>query len=326
MARLMIKRWILAVRLNRLFAAVVCVFVFNMLSAYTLGVWRQLAAHFFYANAWKTEGSPVELEWVRLHTVEGKPPTNTLREEVAKGVLSYDDSYLIDYVRQKLLVFPDPSPLLPVKADPPRNYSQLEEDKIVDQLLNHRTNGFFIEAGAYDGETFSNTLFLEQERQWTGLLIVANPNVFQRMKGRQRQAYLSNACLSTTQYAMSMNYTFADALGGSKPTNYTNRVTGSAVVQCIPLLTYLLALNISHVDYFSLDVKGTETEVLKQIDFNRFQFDVLSVEYAEYGQTGNETLIRLNEVREIILNTTLYYEAGTPGDQDVIFMRTATLV
>lgn len=326
MARLTIKRRFVSIRLKQILAAVVYVFVFNILLGYALGVCRQLAAHFFYENAGKTELSPIEKEWNRLHNVQEEAPTNTLREQVAKGVLPYNDSYLIKYVQQKLLTYPDRSPSHWVKTGSPKNYSQLGQDKIVDQLLNHRTDGFFIEAGAYDGEKYSNTFYLEQERNWTGLLVEADPSLFQRMKGRQRQAYLSNTCLSTTEYAVAANFTFADVLGGIKPTDYKDEVTGSAVVQCIPLLTYLLALNISHVDYFSLDVEGTETDVLKQIDFNRFQFDVLSVEYAGYGQPGNETIIRLNEIRQIILNTGLYYEAATLGHQDVIFMRTATLV
>jgi len=36
-------------------------------------------------------------------------------------------------------------------------------------------HGFFIEIGSYDGESLSNTLFFEMRRNWTGLLIEANP-------------------------------------------------------------------------------------------------------------------------------------------------------
>ena len=325
MTRLTIQRWILSKRLKKILTGLVCLFVFNILLGYVVGVWRQIAAHFFYADAWKTEWSPVEKEWNRLHNIQEEAPTNTLREKVAKGVLPYNDAYLINYVRQKLLVYPDRSPLLPVKAGPSKNYSQLGQDKIVDQLLNHRTNGFFIEAGAYDGAIHSNTLFLEKERNWTGLLIEADPDVFRRLKGRQRLAYLSNTCLSPTEYAVAVNFTFADELGGMKTTDYTSGVTGTGLIQCIPLISYLLALNITHVDFFSLDVEGTEIEVLKQIDFNRFHFDVLSIEYAVYGYPGNETAVRLKEIRQIILNTNLYYEVAVIGHQDVIFMRNATL-
>jgi hypothetical protein len=34
-----------------------------------------------------------------------------------------------------------------------------------------KRGGVFVEAGAYDGETFSNTLYLEKRLGWTGLLV-----------------------------------------------------------------------------------------------------------------------------------------------------------
>ena len=36
-------------------------------------------------------------------------------------------------------------------------------------------NGFFVECGALDGETRSNTLILEEELEWNGILIEADP-------------------------------------------------------------------------------------------------------------------------------------------------------
>ena len=42
-------------------------------------------------------------------------------------------------------------------------------------------NGFFIEAGAYDGEIASNTLLFELEHNWTGLLIEPNPDAFEML-------------------------------------------------------------------------------------------------------------------------------------------------
>jgi len=40
--------------------------------------------------------------------------------------------------------------------------------------------GFFVEAGAFDGEARSNSFFFERERGWTGLLFEANPQLFQQ--------------------------------------------------------------------------------------------------------------------------------------------------
>jgi hypothetical protein len=38
------------------------------------------------------------------------------------------------------------------------------------KLFKMKRNGFFIEAGAYDGEMYSNSLYLEKRLGWKGLL------------------------------------------------------------------------------------------------------------------------------------------------------------
>ena len=51
-------------------------------------------------------------------------------------------------------------------------------------------NGFFIEAGAYDGESYSNSLFFEMKYNWTGILVEANPDAFAEMKLKHRKSWL----------------------------------------------------------------------------------------------------------------------------------------
>ena len=54
-------------------------------------------------------------------------------------------------------------------------------DKI---FKNKIKNGFYIEAGAYDGEEYSNSLFYEVEKGWNGLLVESHPDAFNKMKRR----------------------------------------------------------------------------------------------------------------------------------------------
>jgi hypothetical protein len=65
-------------------------------------------------------------------------------------------------------------------------------------LLIQKRNGFFVEIGGYDGETFSNSLFLEKERGWCGLLVEANPYTYELMAGKDRNCFMKNACISNT--------------------------------------------------------------------------------------------------------------------------------
>ena len=55
---------------------------------------------------------------------------------------------------------------------------QYNQAKIVDDYLAKKTNGFYIEAGAWDGVHLSNSLFFERERNWTGILIEPNRVAF----------------------------------------------------------------------------------------------------------------------------------------------------
>ena len=58
-------------------------------------------------------------------------------------------------------------------------------------------DGFFIEAGAEDFLTHSNSLLFELKYNWTGLLVEPNPITFPRGLAMQRRAWASTACLST---------------------------------------------------------------------------------------------------------------------------------
>ena len=53
-------------------------------------------------------------------------------------------------------------------------------------MLDSMRDGFFVEAGAADGQTLSNTLFLEMERNWTGLLVEPNPDMFYSLLQKKR--------------------------------------------------------------------------------------------------------------------------------------------
>ena len=67
-------------------------------------------------------------------------------------------------------------------------------------MLFDQRYGVYIEAGALDGETMSNTLALEMDLGWKGLLIEADPASYLKMKSKNRKAWLVNGCLSPNGY------------------------------------------------------------------------------------------------------------------------------
>ncbi len=158
-------------------------------------------------------------------------------------------------------------------------------------------NGYYVELGANDGNSQSNTKLLELFRGWSGILIEPSPNKFIELtKNRsKRNVFFNCACVSFEYpnstidllYSNLMTVTLsgwsdikdrhAHALSGKpllrREDNY--RFTASART-----LQNLLdeAGAPTSIDLLSLDVEGSELEVLKGIDFAKNHFKFLLVE------------------------------------------------
>ena len=60
--------------------------------------------------------------------------------------------------------------------------------------------------------------------------------------------------------------------------NIAIKHTRAKPVACIPLSTVFKMANVTHIDFFILDVEGGELSVLHSIDFDEVSFDVIVVE------------------------------------------------
>lgn len=76
-------------------------------------------------------------------------------------------------------------------------YSQAGQDAwLVQEAFNGQRGGYFVDVGAYDGVTLSNTYLLEKRYGWRGVCVEANPIVFRSLQ-RYRQATCVHACLDS---------------------------------------------------------------------------------------------------------------------------------
>lgn len=182
------------------------------------------------------------------------------------------DRELIDFVRSLV----DPPSTHEAKI-PSALVIHSPQSAEVDNLLQKKTNGFFLEAGAFDGADGSNTVFLERHRSWTGLLVEMDPFFYSQMLGRSRSAWTINACLSLQPHVTQMSFQESHSQLGRVMEHGIDSRTG--LVPCFPVYSLLLALNRTKVDYFSLDIEGFELEVLKTIPFGVLDVSVVSVEY-----------------------------------------------
>jgi FkbM family methyltransferase len=137
--------------------------------------------------------------------------------------------------------------------------------------------GMFLEMGALDGITFSNTRLFEHCLGWDGLLIEAQPtNAEACRKNRPCAKLYAGGVCAPPQKTLRMSIGFGTAFdlslskgGDSEP---------FVEVPCKPLSEVLVENNITRINFFSLDVEGAELLVLKTIDWSAVQIDVLMVE------------------------------------------------
>ncbi|KAK2151966.1 hypothetical protein LSH36_344g03039 [Paralvinella palmiformis] len=158
--------------------------------------------------------------------------------------------------------------------------------KDVIEILGKKRHGFFVECGAYDGESASNTFYLEKRLGWSGLLIESDYLVYTKLRAISRHSYTINACLGPTTHPEMIEIS-SSAIGGGKlvyngtygekDKRFGDRL--GDMVPCFPLDTLLAAMDRRHVDYLSLDVEGYELDILRSISWDKFIIDVISVEY-----------------------------------------------
>jgi len=258
--------------------------------------------------------------------------TRTLYGVSSKGLL-YDEDIIMN-VRNRIS---QPSTTRPRKLfrRTRKDSSQYGQSTYVDKLLFGRRNGFFVECGAADGETISNSLFFELQRNWTGILIEVNAGLHHKLLQKNRRAYVLKACLSPERRPVKTVLRSAGFHSGiiDKMYKFPVSIIGrrrTFVENCFPLNTIMAALTVSQVDYFSLDVEGAELDILRTIDWSRLHIDVMTVEYRIYKNRKIDetaTLQKLNALRDFFFDTGIYREMAIfpSGNEtngvDVVFSR-----
>lgn len=82
--------------------------------------------------------------------------------------LNQDDPVLIDVVRNLLIPPSESTVEYNFTIQPPKLNGQYNQVEDLQKLFQDQSGGFFIEAGAFDGEIFSNSLYFEMEKNCKG--------------------------------------------------------------------------------------------------------------------------------------------------------------
>lgn len=165
-------------------------------------------------------------------------------------------------------------------------------------------NGYFVELGANDGVTQSNSLYFEKYRNWRGLLVEPAPQNFLKCRKNRspRDSIYCAACVSFDYDQEFVRIAYSNLM--STPVSLESDISdprahaklgdqflgnGETVFEFGAVARTLNSLLLDArapklIDFLSLDVEGAELEVLKGVDHQVFRFKYILVECRDFSR------------------------------------------
>lgn len=197
--------------------------------------------------------------------------------------------------------------------------------KSIKEILNY-SNGVFIEAGANDGVSSSNTLILERELNWKGILIEPSTNKYLECVNNRKNSIVINKALTSDDSIKHIEGDFDGNLMSSVNGNRLKRNNLCKVESCT-LNAILKEHNPNNktIDYMSLDLEGYELVALQGIDFDKYKFNYIQIEINYTSYLFSDILKLLEQQYILFDNITKYNRTDNPGwdttHNDYLFIR-----
>lgn len=186
--------------------------------------------------------------------------------------------------------------------------SQLGQDLFALSQVEFKKNGFFVEFGATNGVDLSNSLLLERDFKWNGILVEPSKTWHSSLK-LNRKAIIDFSCIwteSNTELEFreteSAQLSTIDSFSSSDFHAELRENGKTYKVNTLTLNDLLQKYSApSTIDYLSVDTEGSEFEILNSLDFNKWKFRVIT---CEHNFTSNrvkiEQLLSANGYKRVL--------------------------
>ena len=158
--------------------------------------------------------------------------------------------------------------------------SQLGQDDKCLSYFNHKKNGFFVDIGAHDGIDLSNTYKLEKDYEWTGICVEPLTRPFNECKMNRPNSICINKCIFNKNGFVPFEEKPEKDGSWDMISGICDENNKTCDKECITFTKLLEDNNApSIIDFLSIDTEGSELEILKSLDHNKFKFQYITCEH-----------------------------------------------
>jgi FkbM family methyltransferase len=164
--------------------------------------------------------------------------------------------------------------------------AEFRQDLFVLSELNFKKDGYFVEFGATNGISTSNTYLLDKQFGWRGILAEPAKRWHKQLKVN-RSCSIDTSCVwSTSKQVLQFQEEETGECSAIATLNALNAENKHSIprkaydVSTISLTDLLIKYGApAVVDYLSIDTEGSEYDILKSFDFSKFKFRVITCEH-----------------------------------------------
>lgn len=165
--------------------------------------------------------------------------------------------------------------------------SQIFQDAFVLHVLGTEKAGFFVDFGATDGVTLSNSWLLENRYGWRGILAEPARNWHAALRVNRPNALIETRCVWTETGAeltfretAEKELSTIDSFAGDDSHSRKRQSAETYSVTTVSLNDMLDDLGApANFDYLSIDTEGSEFDILGQFDLKRYAPKIITVEH-----------------------------------------------
>ena len=155
-------------------------------------------------------------------------------------------------------------------------YSQWGQDTLIEDFFsfNPPHHKMFVDVGAFDGITFSNTRRL-YEVGWKGVCIEPVSENFQKC-----DALYKGTPVKCVRRAISLKEGMVSvSIEGTASSIINTAAKRTEQIMSSRLTTLLKEIKVENIDFLSIDVEGVDFEVLQSLDFTHYKPQLIVIEY-----------------------------------------------